>query len=62
MIGRLKDMVRNRNGEWVISFTTREDFGDLAGLALKDACMADNLYTPSADEVISVYENAWTGK
>lgn len=28
MIGRLKDMVRNRNGEWVISFTTREDFGD----------------------------------
>ncbi|MBR6164358.1 MAG: iron-containing alcohol dehydrogenase [Clostridia bacterium] len=41
---------------------SREDFGDLAGLALKDACMADNLYTPSADEVISVYENAWTGK
>ena len=41
---------------------TREDFGDLADLALKDACMADHLYTPSREEVIGVYENAWAGK
>jgi alcohol dehydrogenase len=41
---------------------TREDFGALADLALQDACMADNLYQPSREEVISVYENAWTGK
>ena len=38
-----------------------EDFGSLADLALKDACMADNLYTPTREEVIKVYENAWSG-
>lgn len=36
MIGRLEDMVRNRKGEWIISFATREDFGErfdsLAGM------------------------------
>ena len=37
------------------------DFGALAALALKDACMADNLYTPTREEVIKVYENAWSG-
>lgn len=26
MIGRLKDLYRNRDGEWVISFSTPEDF------------------------------------
>ena len=41
---------------------TRADFGALAELAVKDACMADNLYTPSREEVIGVYENAWSGK
>lgn len=28
MIGRLKDMLRGRNGEWVISFTTTTDFSE----------------------------------
>lgn len=28
MIGRLKDMVRSRSGEWVISFTTTSDFSE----------------------------------
>ena len=41
---------------------TPDDFGALAELAVKDACMADNLYTPSREEVIGVYENAWSGK
>ena len=40
---------------------TPEDFGALADLAVKDACMADNLYTPSREEVVSVYESAWKG-
>ena len=38
-----------------------EDFGALADLALKDACMADNLYAPDREEVIGVYRNAWNG-
>ena len=38
------------------------DFDPLAELALKDACMADNLYTPTKEEVVTVYENAWSGK
>ena len=38
------------------------DFGPLADLALKDACMADHLYIPTRDEVIGVYENAWNGQ
>ena len=38
------------------------DFGTLAELAVRDACMADNLYTPARDEVIGVYENAWSGR
>ena len=38
------------------------DFGALADLALKDACMADNLYTPTREEVTGVYENAWSGR
>lgn len=38
------------------------DFGVLAELAVKDACMADNLYTPTKEEVVTVYENAWSGK
>ena len=41
---------------------TPEDFGDLADLALKDACMADNLYMPDREEVTGVYRNAWSGK
>ena len=41
---------------------TPDAFGALADLAVKDACMADNLYTPDRDEVIDVYENAWNGK
>ena len=41
---------------------TQEDFNDLADLALKDACMADNLYLPSREEVTGVYGNAWSGK
>ena len=28
MIGKLKDMLRGRNGEWVISFTTTTDFSE----------------------------------
>lgn len=39
MIGRLKDMTMNRNGEWVISFSTpvdfREEFDDLSGKELE---------------------------
>ena len=38
------------------------DFGTLAELAVRDACMADNLYTPTREEVIGVYENAWSGR
>ena len=41
---------------------TPTDFGALAELAVRDACMADNLYTPDKEEVIGVYENAWSGK
>ena len=41
---------------------TPDDFGALADLAVKDACMADNLYTPSREETIGVYQNAWTGR
>ena len=29
MIGRLKDMAKTRSGEWVISFTTPEDFSEM---------------------------------
>ena len=28
MIGRLRDMLRGKNGEWVVSFTTLAPFGD----------------------------------
>lgn len=39
-----------------------EDFTALADLAVRDACMADNLFIPSTEEVVGVYENAWSGK
>ena len=39
IIGKLRDMMRGRDGEWVISFTTRSDirelFDDLAGKDIK---------------------------
>ena len=61
--------LREAAGELGIPRTLKElggvspsDFGALAELALKDACMADNLCTPSREEVIGVYENAWSGK
>ncbi len=41
---------------------TPEDFRDLADLALRDTCMADNLYMPDREEVTGVYLNAWSGK
>ena len=38
-----------------------EAFGKLADLALHDSCMATNLVTPTREEVIRTYENAWNG-
>ena len=40
---------------------TPEAFGTLADLALRDSCMATNLITPTREEVIRTYENAWNG-
>ena len=37
-------------------------FGELADLALRDACMADNLVLPSREDVIRVYQKAWDGR
>ena len=61
--------LRETAGELGIPRTLKElggvtptDFGALAELAVKDACMADNRYTPSREEVVGVYENAWSGK
>jgi len=36
-------------------------FGDLADLALKDACMRENQIQPSRMQVIEVYQNAFNG-
>ncbi|MCR4909267.1 MAG: iron-containing alcohol dehydrogenase [Lachnospiraceae bacterium] len=38
-----------------------EEFGELSGLALKDASMSQNYFTPSAEEVIRVYAEAYEG-
>ena len=36
-----------------------EDFPALADLALHDSCMADNIMTPSKEQVIAVYQKAY---
>ena len=36
-------------------------FGDLADLALKDFCMADNPLIPTREQVIRVYRDAYEG-
>ena len=38
---------------------TPDAFGALADLALHDACMADNLITPTREQVIQVYRDAY---
>ena len=39
-----------------------EAFPALADLALRDSCMATNLITPTREEVIETYRNAWEGR
>ena len=42
-----------------VGAVTPDAFGALADLALHDACMADNLITPTREQVIQVYRDAY---
>ena len=58
MIGKLKDLMRLAGGEWVISFTTREDPGTLFD-ELKDQPVKVEIRKASKHRSLSANNYAW---
>ena len=58
MIGKLKEMYRLANGEWVVSFTTRDDPGSLFD-DLKDAPVKVEMKRASKHRSLSANNYAW---
>lgn len=58
MIGKLKDLLILRGGEWLISFTTREDPGQLFD-DLKDSAVKVEIKKASKHRSLSANNYAW---
>ena len=58
MIGKLKDLLRLQGGEWIVSFTTREDPGNLFD-SLKDIPVRVEIKKASKHRSLSANNFAW---
>ena len=58
MIGKLKDMLRLSGGEWLVSFTTRDDPGQMFD-DLKDAAVKVEVKKASKHRSLSANNYAW---
>lgn len=58
MIGKLKDLLRLQGGEWIVSFTTREDPGSLFD-ELKDVPVRVEIKKASKHRSLSANNYAW---
>lgn len=58
MIGKLKDLLRLQGGEWLLSFTTREDPGQLFD-DLKDSAVKVEIKKASKHRSLSANNYAW---
>ena len=58
MIGKLKDLFRLAGGEWIVSFTTREDPGNLFD-ELKDVPVKVEIKKASKHRSLSANAYAW---
>lgn len=58
MIGKLKDLLRLRSGEWLVSFTTRDDPGSLFD-ELKDVAVRIEIKKASKHRSLSANNYAW---
>ena len=58
MIGKLKDLLRLSGGEWIVSFTTRDDPGQIFD-DLKDAAVKVEIKKASKHRSLSANNYAW---